>query len=54
MELIEKDAMMMLTTSVTAPGRMLSMLADAPVSGGHMGPLLAVLLEVCSLQRSFA
>lgn len=42
-ELVEKDAVVVLATSVTASTRMFPVLPDTPVTSGHMPPLLAVL-----------
>ena len=43
MELVEKDAVVVLATGVTAPTGMLPVLPDTPVSRRDVPPLLAVL-----------
>ena len=46
MPLVEQDAVMMLTTSITTARRVLPVLANAAVTAGHVAPLFAVLLQV--------
>jgi hypothetical protein len=48
MILVHHDAVMVLSTSVTTTTRMLSVLADAPMSCTDVSALLAVLLQVCN------
>lgn len=48
MVLVHHDAVVVLTTSVTATARMLPMLADAAMTGTDVAPLLPVLLQVCT------
>jgi hypothetical protein len=43
--LVHVDSVVVLTTSVTATSRMLSVLADATVTSAHVSSLLPVLLE---------
>jgi hypothetical protein len=45
MVLVEENAVVVHTSGVTAPSRMLAVLADAPVASTDMASLLAVLLE---------
>ncbi len=47
MVLVEHDAVVVLTTSVTAAARVLAVLADTAVAGRHVAALLAVGLETC-------
>ena len=49
MVLVEHDAVVVLATSVTATARMLPVLADTPMTGADMPPLLTVLAEACGL-----
>ena len=46
--LVEQDAMVMLSTSVTATARMLAVLADTAMTGADVPALLAVLAETCA------
>ncbi len=46
--LVEVDTVMVLTTSQTATSRVLPVLANATVSGGHVAALLAVCPEPCA------
>lgn len=45
MELVHQDAVVVLTTGVTATTRVLAVLADTAVAGAHVTTLLAVLRE---------
>jgi len=45
MVLVEEDAVVVHATGVTATSRVLPVLADTAVPGGHVAALLAVLLE---------
>lgn len=45
MVLVEQDPVVVETTGVTATGRMLAVLADTAMAGGHMPPLFAVLVQ---------
>lgn len=45
MELVEQDPVVVETTGVTTTGRMLAVLADATMAGGHVPPLFAVLVQ---------
>jgi hypothetical protein len=44
MVLVHQDPVMVLTTGVTSATRMLPVLADTAVTGGHVSPLLSVLV----------
>ena len=45
MVLVEVDAVVVLATSVTMTTRVLAVLADTTVAGGHVPALLAVLVQ---------
>lgn len=49
-ELIEENTVVVLTTSITAPAGMLSVLPDTPVARRDVPPLLAVLRETRRLR----
>ena len=51
MVLVHHDAVVVLTTGVTATSRVLAVLANTTVTGRHVPPLLAVLLELCSVYK---
>jgi hypothetical protein len=53
MVLIEQDPVMMLTTSITATTRMLSVLAYASMSSTNMTTLLPILPQTCKTDMSF-
>jgi len=44
MVLVEEDAVMVLTTGITTTSRMLTVLSDTTVTGGHVSPLFPVLV----------
>jgi hypothetical protein len=46
MVLVHHDAVMMLSSSHTASSGMLAVLTNTTMTGGHVSPLLAVLLEL--------
>jgi len=48
--LVEVDAVMMLTTGITATTRMLTMLTDTTVTGAHVTALTAILLQTSDLR----
>jgi hypothetical protein len=50
--LVHEDAVVVLTTSVTATARVLAVLPHATVTGRNVTALLAVLLKVCGDQGS--
>ena len=45
--LVHHDALVVLATGVTAPGRVLAVLADTAVTHGHVAPVLARRLKPC-------
>ncbi len=51
--LVHHDAVVVLTTSVAAPARVLAVLADAAVPSADVPPLLAVLTQPCARAPRF-
>jgi len=53
-EFVEKDAVVVLTASVTATSGVAAVLADATVTGRHISTLFAVVRETGRLRREKA
>ena len=49
---VKVDAVLVLTTGITATTRVLAVLADTTVTGGGLAALLTMLLESCGLSKN--